>query len=242
MRLAMFVRSHPRRIVGLLIAAVLVIAGWTLLSAPRPSKDATATASVVANAPMPSGPPWVYGQADARFTVIEYADLECPYCRAYFPVLKQWIDDNPEVNVQWHHLPLSIHEPAATAEARLAECAGEVGGHEGFWQAVAWIYSHSRGDGQGLPADVHFPEATPAVQSCLDSDRPDVAIRAQAAEAAQSGIAATPTLRLRDSHSGKTLLLHGTVEGDALMSAIDLLSSSAKTAELPADAVDDLSR
>src|SRR3546814_12901129 len=71
---------------------------------------------------------WLYGRADARFTVVGYADLECPYCRAYFPALKRWIDAHPEVNWQWHHLPLSMHEPAATAEARLAACAGETGG------------------------------------------------------------------------------------------------------------------
>jgi hypothetical protein len=26
----------------------------------------------------PAGPPWIYGRPDARFTLIEYADLECP--------------------------------------------------------------------------------------------------------------------------------------------------------------------
>jgi protein-disulfide isomerase len=87
-----------------------------------------ATASVGA---AHDGPPWIYGKPDARFTVVEYADLECPYCRAYFPVLKHWIDANPDVNWQWHHLPLSIHEPAATSEARLAECVGETGDSAG---------------------------------------------------------------------------------------------------------------
>jgi protein-disulfide isomerase len=48
-----------------------------------------------APAPAPAGPPWRYGRADARFTVVEYADLECPFCRAYFAVLKRWIDAHP---------------------------------------------------------------------------------------------------------------------------------------------------
>jgi protein-disulfide isomerase len=113
------------------------------------------------------------------------------------------------VNWQWHHLPLSMHEPAATAGARLAECAGETGGHAAFWQAVAWLYANTRGDGQGLPEGLRYPDLTPAMQGCLDSERPDAVIRAQAAEAAQQGIAATPALQLRDRESGKTLLLHG---------------------------------
>ncbi|RMV90364.1 DSBA oxidoreductase, partial [Pseudomonas amygdali pv. tabaci] len=67
---------------------------------------------------------WVYGSRDARFTIVEYADLECPYCKDYFPQLKAWVDQHPDVNLQWHHLPLPMHEPAASYEARWAECAG----------------------------------------------------------------------------------------------------------------------
>ena len=170
--------------------------------------------------------------------MIGYADLECPHCRAYFPALKRWIDAHPEVNWQWHHLPLSMHEPAARAGARLAECAGETGGHATFWQAVAWLYSNTRGDGQGVPASLHYPELTPAMQGCLESDRPDAVIRAQTVEAAEQGISATPALQLRDRGTGKTLLLNGPVEGDALLSAIDLLAAGAKTVAEPAHSPD----
>lgn len=76
------------------------------------------------------------------------------------------------------------------------------------------------------------------MQGCLDSERPDAVIRAQAVEAAQQGIAATPALQLRDRESGKTLLLHGPVEGDALLSAIDLLAAGSTTAAEPAHSPD----
>jgi protein-disulfide isomerase len=67
------------------------------------------------------------------------------------PILKRWIDAHPEVNWQWHHLPLAMHEPEATAGARLAECVGAAGGQAAFWQALKWVYANTRGDGQGLP-------------------------------------------------------------------------------------------
>ncbi|MBV59817.1 MAG: disulfide bond formation protein DsbA [Nevskiales bacterium] len=224
-------------LVALLIAAVAV-AGWLLLRTPDAALEFAHPITAEPEPPKPAGPPWLYGRADARFTVIGYADLECSYCRAYFPVLRHWIDAHPDVNWQWHHLPLSIHEPSATAEARLAECAGETGGHAVFWQAAAWLYEHTRGDGQGLPEGLRYPDLTPALQACLDSERPDAVIRAQAAEATQQGIAATPTLNLRDRDSGKTLLLHGPVEGDALLSAIDLLAAGSRTDAEPSDSPD----
>ena len=227
----------PVLAVATVFVAILV---WSFSPSPRVSD------------PEPSGPPWLYGRLDARFTVIAYADLECPYCQAYFPVLKQWIDSHPEANWQWHHLPLAFHEPAATQGARLVECAGEVGGRTAFWHAIAWVYQHTRGDGQGVSANVEMPGLTPAVQACLDSTRPDAVIRAQADEAAHAGVVATPSLRLVDNHTGTDLLLPaGPIEGDALLSAIDLLTSAEDgvseqaqtgTTEMPADLVGDMPR
>lgn len=243
MQVARFIPSRSVALVAVLLVVALIAAAWLGTQPQAPiAKDASTSAEFNPTpTPAPTstaGPPWRYGRDDARFTVVEYADLECPFCRAYFAVLKQWIDAHPEVNWQWHHLPLSMHEPAATAGARLAECAGETGGHATFWQAVAWLYAHTRGDGQGLPEGLRYPDLTPAMQGCLDSERPDAVIRAQAAEAAQQGIAATPALQLRDRESGKTLLLHGPVEGDALLSAIDLLAVGSTTAAEPAHSPD----
>jgi protein-disulfide isomerase len=231
-------------LVALLAAAVLLRRDPAVEQAT--SIDSQPTAQAAPATPAPAGPPWRYGRTDARYTVIEYADLECPYCRAYFAVLKRWIDAHPEVNLQWHHLPLAMHEPAASQGARLVECVGEAGGHAAFWEAVEWVYTHTRGDGQGLPEGLRYPDLSPAAQQCLASDRPDVVIRAQSAAAAQANIRATPTLRLQDRESGKTLLLHGPVEGDALLSAIDLLAAGGTgqppSKEMPADPIGDMPR
>ncbi|GBQ20295.1 hypothetical protein AA12717_0526 [Gluconacetobacter sacchari DSM 12717] len=223
-----------RRLLWILaIAPVLGGGGWFALHSR--SNTAPQSAPSMVESPSKAGPPWIYGRRDARFTVIEYADLECPYCRTYFPVLRRWIDAHPDVDWQWRHLPLPMHQPAALGEARLAECAGEVGGAAAFWNAVAWIYGHTRGDGQGLPADARLPFAGVTMQRCLDSSRPDDIVREQAAEAARAGIAATPTLRLLDRRTGRMLLLAGPVDGDALLSAIDLLlEDNARHATAPA--------
>ena len=59
----------------------------------------------------------------------------------------------------------------------------------------------------------------------LQTLRPAAIVRAQADEAVRSGINATPTVRLDDGLTGKSLLLHGPIEGDALLSALDLVAS-----------------
>ncbi len=206
-------------VAGILAAGLL---GWLLYRTP--GAPAPRTGAEVAQA-HPAGPPWRHGPADARFTLTLYADLECPFCKAYYPTLMAWIDAHPETSLRWHHLPLAMHDPEASRLARVAECAGEAQGHEAFFDAIAWLYQNTRGDGQGLPTDHGWPGLTTAIQACLDSAPPTAIVRAQAEEALRSGINATPTVRLEDSLTGKSLLLHGPVEGDALLSALDLVAS-----------------
>ncbi|MDP9124797.1 MAG: DsbA family protein [Pseudomonadota bacterium] len=248
MQIARFVPSRSVALAAVLLVVSLIMAIWLGLrpQAPAGSHSAVSTAAPAATSAGSAGPPWRYGRPDARFTVVEYADLECPFCRAYFAVLKRWIDAHPDVNWQWHHLPLTTHEPAASVNARLVECVGEAGGAAAFWAVVEWVYAHTRGDGQGLPDGLGYPGITPAAQRCVDSERPDMLIRAQSESAALEGIKVTPTLRLQDRESGKTLLLHGPVEGDALLSAIDLLAAGSvaepASKEMPAESLGDMPR
>lgn len=229
--------------------AVLGVLGALLPWAPAEAPRETASSAQEAAVKHPPGPPWRHGRADARFTLIEYADLECPYCQDYAPILRQWIDQHPDVNLQWHHLPLPMHEPMATRQARLAECVGEAHGHAAFWQAIAWLYQHSRSDGQGLPPGTDYPGQDQAVQACLASERPDAVIQTQAEQARRAGVTATPTLRLIDRRSGQSLTLAGPAEGDTLLSALDLLAAGGADVDthephpgMPADVVSDMPR
>lgn len=217
--------ARRRVVLGAMVGIVLLAVIATLVGVRHRSPS-----------PSSSAPPWVYGNAHARYTLIEYADPECPYCKAYFPVLKAWIDAHPEVNWQWQHRPLAIHEPAATREARLAECAGRTNGNEGFWRAVAWIYANTRGNGEGLPASAVFPGTSPKFKACLDNPDVGKAVQAQAEAASRAGIEATPTVKLMDHASGKTIVLEGVIEGDTLLSAMDWLANSSRANPLPTSA------
>ncbi|HDL5295246.1 TPA: thioredoxin domain-containing protein [Pseudomonas aeruginosa] len=233
--------SWPWVLAAVLVALLLI---WLV---SRYSGKSTPQTSTPVSVMQVAGPPWQMGNPEGRFTLTLYADLECPFCRSYFPVLKRWVAGNADVALQWHHLPLAAHEPAASAEASLAECAGESGGHAAFWQAVEWVYAHTRSDGQGLPDGLRYPGSSPAIEQCMASERPDAVIRAQAEEAMKSGVTATPSLRLHDRETGKAILLQGPIEGDALLSAMDMLAAgdpaaTPTTSEMPADVVGDMPR
>ncbi|WP_237860887.1 DsbA family protein [Pseudomonas sp. PGPR81] len=172
---------------------------------------------------------WYFGPTNARWVITEYADLECPYCRAYTPQLKHWVSGQENVKLAWHHFPLDIHGVAAQSEARLVQCAGYLGGAAVFWQAIELVLLRTRGDGQGLAEELEVPGvSTEALSSCARANM-DIrgVVEGQIAVAKSRGIAATPTIEVTDSLTGHSMRLEGPVDSAALLSVIDALAARA---------------
>lgn len=215
---------------GIVVAAgvALAVAAFLLLPNMRHDLQGIVRSSKLGSAQEVAVAPWVYGSASARFTIIEYADLECPYCKDYFPRLKAWIDMHPDANLQWHHLPLSMHEPMAGYEARWAECAGIEGGNDAFWRAIELIYKGTRSNGAGSANAPRLPglnDQQIALDECASQNASVLQkVRAQTDQASLDGITATPTLIVKDKVTGRSIKLQGAPDGDVLLSAIDWLS------------------
>lgn len=171
--------------------------------------------------------PWLFGSASARWTITEFADLECPYCKTYTPELKRWVSQQPNVNLQWHHLPLQFHGPAAVHQARLVECAGVLGGADAFWRAVEQVFQRTHSNGQGFPGRLELTGVGAQDLDHCASSNFEVAMRVdqQLKEAQEKGINATPTLLVTDNTTGKSVKLEGPADGPTLLSMIDWLAA-----------------
>ena len=67
----------------------------------------------------------VYGPADAKMTIVEFADMCCPSCQMNEPKLKEFATTNPKtVKIVFREFPLSIHKYGKTAAA-MGEYAAE---------------------------------------------------------------------------------------------------------------------
>jgi len=90
-----------------------------------------------------TGDDWVYGNPDAPITLVEFSDLECPYCSSFHPTVKQLVSEYPDdVNWVYRHFPLTSIHPSAVARAEAAECAGELGGNDAFWTYIDAIFAN----------------------------------------------------------------------------------------------------
>jgi protein-disulfide isomerase len=74
----------------------------------------------------------VRGSPDARVTLVEYADFECPFCGRAFPQLQSVLHDLGQgVRFVFRHFPVIEQHPHAESAAEVAEAAGTQGK---FWE------------------------------------------------------------------------------------------------------------
>jgi Na+/H+ antiporter NhaA len=81
----------------------------------------------------------IRGPSEAPVTLLEYGDLECPYCGQAEPVIRELLSDFGELRYVWRHLPLNDVHPNAQLAAEAAEAAAAQGR---FWEMHDILLTH----------------------------------------------------------------------------------------------------
>ena len=82
---------------------------------------------------------WKFGNPNAKVTLLEYSDLECPVCKEYEPIVEQARQAYASSTLfLYRHFPLPQH-PWALAAAHAAEAAGIQGK---FWDMVHVLFQN----------------------------------------------------------------------------------------------------
>ena len=189
--------------------------------------------------PQPQAPPqptsakvtnlkgYVMGRADAPLTMVEFTDLQCPFCRqfaitSFEEIKKNWIDTG-KLRYISRDFPLDFHAQAMPA-ARAARCAGEQGK---FWELRMALMKNANlltteyisKTAADLKLDMK------AFASCTASPRYDAEIQAEMQEGAKLGVGGTPTFIM-----GRTTAT--AVEGPMVVGALPYVQFDAKLKEL----------
>lgn len=84
---------------------------------------------------------WIIGDENARITVIEYSDIDCPFSQKFHDSTANMRTDYAD-DVRWifRHMPIDGLHPDARAKAEAAECAGEIGGGVSFWKYLDTLF------------------------------------------------------------------------------------------------------
>jgi protein-disulfide isomerase len=81
----------------------------------------------------------IRGPEEAHVTLLEYGDLECPFCGQAETVIRELLRDFGELRYVWRHLPLNDVHPQAQLAAEAAEAAAAQGR---FWEMHDALLGH----------------------------------------------------------------------------------------------------
>ena len=154
----------------------------------------------------------ILGNPNADIIIVEYSDLECPYCKAFHSTLKQVMADygsNGKVAWVYRHFPIDQLHSKARKEAEATECANELGGNEKFWQYINMLYdttnSNDSLDLAQLPIIAkNVGLDVKAFNECLSSGRYSAKVEADYQDAVKAGGKGTPNSILVSKDGTKT--------------------------------------
>ena len=163
----------------------------------------------------------IRGNPQAPIKIIEFSDLECPFCKFFHPTMQKIVDDYAkEGKVAWvyRHFPIDQLHSKARKEAEASECAAELGdplgseaSNEKFWAYVDKIFeitpSNNNLDLKLLPKfaqDIGLNRQQ--FESCLNSGKYAVRVAQDVSEATDIGITGTPSSVVVNQKGEKTII------------------------------------
>jgi len=140
------------------------------------------------------------GPDDAKVTIVEYSDYQCPFCaRAYETLEKEVLPAyGDRVRFVFKNLPLKEIHPWAEGAALASECALRQG-NDHFWTLYNGLFAQQKDITPANLADKAVAMAegtgmdTGALRTCIEKQEALDAVQADVAEATEIGVTSTPT-------------------------------------------------
>lgn len=161
----------------------------------------TAKASSINTSNAPS-----FGPEDAKITVVEYSDFQCPYCARASAVIPQVVRAQPDVRYVFKNYPLdpncnttmqSRGHPLACLAAKAGQCVFTRKGSEPFFTYEKSVFSNQ----PQLTAEMIHELAIKAtglseaeLKECIDSPEIHQMIVDQVSEGSAVGVSGTPSV------------------------------------------------
>lgn len=181
-------------ILGLVLARTVFLpttavpASAVFLSGEAPSSTSTRAIDVATDGRPSRGP------TDARVTIVEFTDYQCPFCGRHFqqtlPLLLREYSDRVRYVIR--NMPLTALHPNAQRAAEAAECAND---QTRFWDYHDLLFSHQNAladsDLKNYATELGLDMA--AFARCLDSGAKVSTVARDVEDGRRYGITGTPT-------------------------------------------------
>ena len=178
----------------------------------------------------------ILGSSKPLVTIIEYSDLECPFCKNFDSTMNQVIAKYGN-SVAWvyRHFPLDCTDNTssdciplhskARHEAVASECAFEQGGNDMFWKYITNVFSITPSNNRLDPAKLTEIASDLGLKmdqfnSCLSSNKYADVVSADAKAGLKSNVEGTPLSVIVD-RLGNTYTISGAYPYEVVSGVID---------------------
>ncbi len=137
---------------------------------------------------------WMRGDKKAKLTIVEFSDIDCPYCVKFHETMQKLSEDyKGKINWVYKHFPLTSLHPNAFKKAEAAECVGDLGGNDKFWPFLDKLVTDKTITMDKL-AEVAatFGVNATKFQECYDSGKMTSKVQDMADQAVKAGGRGTP--------------------------------------------------
>lgn len=150
------------------------------------------------------------GAENAKVTIVEFSDLQCPACKKFEELLSAAISEKPQirdnVRVIYKHRPLTIHNWARNA-AEVAVCA-DLQSERAFWEVHDYFYKSQSGiNANNFEASVtaflgqHTDINADRLHACVAQNKGDAVLDRDETLADQYEVSSTPTVYINGTRS-----------------------------------------
>lgn len=155
----------------------------------------------------------IRGNKNAKVTLVEYSDFECPFCKSFHPTTQDLLKTyGDKIRLVYRHYPLPFHQNAQK-EAEASECIAEQGGNDAFWKYADAIFDRTTSNGLGVALDKLGPLSAELgldqakFQSCLDSGKYEKLVKDSITEGSGAGVSGTPSTFIVDSKGNSQIVV-----------------------------------
>jgi protein-disulfide isomerase len=166
----------------------------------------------------------IVGDKDAKVTVIEFSDVECPFCQRHanngtLDTVRTKYEG--KVNTVFAHFPLNFHANAQKAGEAI-ECAGKLGGDEKFVSYKKALFLKGGQPTLSVLEEVAKADGLDATafMACVNGGEFATKVTGQMDFGRKLGVTGTPGNVVMNNETGEFTKVSGAVPAEAFDAAI----------------------
>jgi protein-disulfide isomerase len=169
----------------------------------------------------------IRGPKNAKVTMVEFADLECPACKAALPNLEKMQSENPDVRVVFQNFPLEKLHPWALRAALYVDCLKS--NSDVAWKFIDTVYAHQEEITDANADEMLKKHATDSgadakVAACIADPRTKANVQASEKLGDSLAVTSTPTIFV----NGRKISSFNSLPYDTFKQLVDFAAKNPK--------------